>query len=30
MLNVGMIKVDETWKLILAIHLGSCQMSLFS
>ena len=29
-LNAGMIKVDESWKLILAIHLGLCQMSIFN
>jgi len=27
-LNVGMIKVDESWKLTLSIHLGLCQMSI--
>jgi len=27
-LNVGMIKVDEIWKLILASHLGLCQMCI--
>jgi len=30
LLNVGVIKVHETWKLILTIHLGVCQISVFS
>jgi len=29
-LNVGMIKVDGSWKLILAIHLGLCQMCILT
>jgi len=30
MLNVGMIKLDEVWKLILAIHLGLYQLIILS